>query len=51
MLKVEDLAPDFTLKAHDNTTFVTLSEKRGLGYCFPFILLHLLGFVQIKHVD
>ena len=30
MLKVGDLAPDFTLKAHDNTTFVTLSEKMRL---------------------
>ena len=36
MLKVGDTAPDFTLKAHDNTTFVTLSEKRGTRVLLSF---------------
>tara|TARA_B100000003_G_C10643426_1_gene256015 strand:+ start:62 stop:526 length:465 start_codon:yes stop_codon:yes gene_type:complete len=36
MLKVGDLAPDFTLKAHDNTTFVTLSEKMGTRVLLSF---------------
>ncbi|DAC13779.1 MAG TPA: peroxiredoxin [Candidatus Poseidoniales archaeon] len=36
MLKVGDIAPDFTLKAHDNTTFVTLSEEKGKRILLSF---------------